>query len=76
MTIGSCTIKIFWGLEDGHILPSNNISEAYPHACRLRFKYSVYSGYGAIILKAGTTINDNGELTIGGTFYLKLSCVK
>jgi len=37
---------------------------------------SVYSGYGAIIPKAGTTINDNGELTIGGTFYLKYSCGK
>jgi len=30
----------------------------------------------AIILKAGTTINDNGELTIVGTFHLKLSCGK
>ena len=61
MTLGSCKIKIFWGLEDGHNLPSNNISEVYPYACRFRFKYS---GYVATILKAGTTTNDNGELTI------------
>lgn len=73
MTFGSCKIKIFWGLEDGHILPSDNISEVYPYACRFRCKYS---GYVAFILKAGTTINDNGELTIVGTFHLKLSCGK
>ena len=73
MTFGSCKIKIFWGLEDGHILPSDNISEVYPYACRFRCKCS---GYVAFILKAGTTINDNGELTIVGTFHLKLSCGK